>query len=212
MRTPTTRERGQSPSQQATYVLIHKEPLLHRTKYRTVGFTLIEILVCLALLGILLGLALPTHLDAVEQAKAVEAMTALAEVVRLERLHYGDTGTYTSDFQVLGFDLASSLKYTQLFVKVQKDPSGWSYMEFASPLDGRKPESGWAVMQYAGGKFQSSLPGSLNSGGSPCSIWLGWDSMEGGRIEGEERLRSGSSTPGGGSPCAGVRIANQGKK
>src|SRR5262245_96076 len=156
----------------------HQEASINRTEYSTAGFTLIEMMGCLAMVGILMGLALPTHLDAVERAKAVEATTALAEVVRLERLHYANTGTYTSDFQVMGFDLSSPLKYTQLFVQVQKDTNGWSYTAFAMPLDGRKPESGWAVMQYAGGKFQSSLPGSLSTGGSACSIWMGWDLME----------------------------------
>src|SRR5262249_18023203 len=89
--------------------------LFDRKTCSTGGFTLIEIMACLALLGIVVGLALPIHLDAVERAKAVEATTTLAEVVRLEHLYYADTGTYTSDFQVLGFDLSSPLQYTQLF-------------------------------------------------------------------------------------------------
>jgi Tfp pilus assembly protein PilE len=179
------------------------------------GFTLTDILVSLALLSILVCLAIPIHLDAVERAKAVEASEVLSEVVRLEQLHHIDKGTYTSDLHELGFQLTSALKYTELFIEVQKDAKGWSYMAFATPLYAPSPDAGgWAVAQQADGTFQASLPGTLNSGGmSACSVWRGWRSMEGGRIEGEESLSSWSSSSGSsGSPCTGKRVVFHGKK
>src|SRR5262245_45339010 len=184
----------------------------------TAGFTLVELIVCLAILTILIVVpgAIHLYLYAVEGAKAVEATTALTEVVRLERLHYADRGTYSSDFNELGFWLASSLKYTQIFVQVQKDTKGWSYIAFATPLGGTKSDGGgWAVAQSGSGKLQTNLPGTLKSGGtSACSIWSGWGSMEGGRIEGEESLSfsSSSSSGGGGSPCAGMKVISHGKR
>lgn len=185
-----------------------------RTEKGAAGFTLIDILICLALITILIGVAIPIHLDAVDRAKAVEATTTLTEVVRLENLRYMDQGTYTSDLQELGFQLTSSLKYTQLFIQVHKDAKGWSYMAFAMPLGGKTSDTGgWVVAQSAGGKSQASLPGgTIKSGGaSACSIWTGWGSMEGGRIEGEESISSSSST-GSGSPCTGNKVVNHGKK
>src|SRR5262249_31549935 len=128
-------------------------------------------------------------------------------------LRYVDNGTYTADLQDLGFQLTSSLKYTQLFIQVQKDAKGWSYMAFATPLHGKAPDGGWAVAQHADGKFQASLPGTLNAGGaSACSVWRGWQSMEGGRIEGEESLSTWSSSTSGGPPCARNRVVFHGKR
>jgi len=63
------------------------------------GFTLIELVVCLAILTILGIIALPMHRHSLEKAKAVEAKLALSEVDRLEQLHYANRGSYTSDLQ-----------------------------------------------------------------------------------------------------------------
>jgi Tfp pilus assembly protein PilE len=200
----------------ASYMQHLKQDLtISSTERGTAGFTLTDLLVSLALLSILVSAAIPIHLDAVERAKTVEASEVLSEVVRLEHLRYIDRGTYTSDLQELGFQLTSSLKYTELFIEVHKDAKGWSYMAFATPLHGKTPGAGgWAVAQNADGTFQASLPGTLNSGGaSACSVWRGWRSMEGGYIEGEESLSSWSSSSGAsGSPCTRNQVVFHGKK
>jgi prepilin-type N-terminal cleavage/methylation domain-containing protein len=183
------------------------------SSFSSAGFTVIELLVCLAILAVLATMALPIHLEAVEGAKAVEATSALTEVIRLERLRYADTGTYTADLKELGFQFVHSLKYTELFVEVHKDAKGWGYRAFAMPLGGGTPDQGYAVTSRGDGTIESSLPGALkNGGGSACSTWNGWGSMEGGRIEGEETLSASSSTGGSGSPCGVKRVVDHGKK
>jgi prepilin-type N-terminal cleavage/methylation domain-containing protein len=177
------------------------------------GFTLIELIVCLAVLAVLATLALPIHLEAVEGAKAVEATSALTEVVRLERLRFAETGTYTADLQELGFQLVHSLQYTELFVEVHKDVKGWSYRAFAMLKGGQHSDQGWGVTSRVDGTLESSFSGTLKSGGgSACSVWSGWGSMEGGRIDGEETLSASSSTGGSGSPCGGKKVVDHGKK
>ena len=177
------------------------------------GFTLIDLMVCLAIVAVLATLALPIHLEAVEGAKAVEATSALSEVVRLERLRFAETGTYTADLQELGFHLVHPLQYTELFVEVHKDARGWSYRAFAMLKGGHNSDQGWGVMSRVDGTLDTSLSGTLKSGGgSACSIWSGWGSMEGGRIEGEETLSASSSTGGSGSPCRGKKVVDHKKK
>jgi prepilin-type N-terminal cleavage/methylation domain-containing protein len=178
------------------------------------GFTLIELVVCLAILTILGIIALPMHRHSLEKAKAVEAKLALSEVDRLEQLHYANRGSYTSDLQELGFKLYSALEYTQLFVQVRQDAQGWSYVALAMPLDGLTADAEVsAVARNAGGRTTtpSSIPTTLKGGGSACSFWSGWASMDGGRIEGEESI-SPSSSSSGGSPCGQTRVVNHGKK
>ena len=175
------------------------------------GFTLIELVLCLAVLSILVALAVPLHLDSVEQARGVEAKVALAEVARLENLYFFNRGSYTADLQELGFNTYSSSNNLQVFIRVQQEPQGWSYLALALPFDGKTSGGGgWALARNAGGQPTTSLPTALKGGGSACSLWTGWGSMEGGRIEGEERISSSSSSTG--SPCGGIRVVNHGKK
>ena len=187
-----------------------------RLRKNTAGFTLIDLMVSLAILTILAIIAVPIHLDSVEKAKAVEAKAALSEVVRLEQLHHANKGSYTPSLQELGFNSYSPLKYTQVFVQVRQDAQGWSYMALAMPIDAQTADAElWAVARNAGGQAPapSSAPVALKGGGSACSFWSGWASMEGGRIEGEETISSWSSSTGsGGSPCGGQRVVNHGKK
>ena len=181
------------------------------------GFTLIDLMVGVAIIAILVTIAVPMHLKSVEKAKAVEGQAALSEIVRLEQLHYANKGSYTSNLQELGFNTYSPLKYTQVFVQARQDPQGWSYMALAMPLGEQSSDADiWAVARNAGGQAQASsgLPATLKGGGgSACSVWSGWRSMEGGHIEGEESISSWSSTTGsGGAPCGGKRVVSHGKQ
>ena len=177
------------------------------------GFTFIELILCLAVLSILAAMAVPLHLGSVEKARAVEGKAALAEVVRLEHLYFANKGSYTADLQELGFNTYGALRDTQIFIRVQQDSQGWSYLALALPSDGRTSDGGgWAVARNGGSQTPTSLPASLKGGSSACSIWTGWGSMEGGRIEGEESINTSSSSTGGGSPCGGKKVVNHGKK
>ncbi len=68
---------------------------------REKGFTLIELLVVLAILGLLLGLALPRYFHAIESSKE----TVLTENLRITReaidKFYGDTGRYPDSLDEL---------------------------------------------------------------------------------------------------------------
>ncbi|HKY73505.1 MAG TPA: hypothetical protein VJL88_16405 [Nitrospira sp.] len=194
------------------------KPTSHQLRLlkRTAGFTLLDLMVCLAIVTILVVIAVPMQLHSIEKAKSVEGQIALSEVVRLEQLYYANKGSYTPNLQELGFTSSSPLKYTQLFVQVRQDEKGWGYMALAMPLDGKSSGADvWVVARNAGGQTPapSNVSTSLKGNGSPCSFWSGWATMEGGRIEGEETISSWSSTQGsGGSPCGNKKVVNHGKK
>ncbi|HEU4685176.1 MAG TPA: prepilin-type N-terminal cleavage/methylation domain-containing protein [Nitrospira sp.] len=176
------------------------------------GFTLIEVLVCLAIVAILAAGAWYYHLDSLEKAKAVEATIALAEIVRLEQLYHAQNGSYSSDLPAIGFSLPVPLKYHELYVEVIQTAKGSSYIAMALALEGPKGDpGGLAVAQQSDGRVSSNLPGIAGlKAGPPCGIWTGWASMEGGRIEGEESLQSSSSS-GRGAPCGGMKVVSHGK-
>jgi type IV pilus assembly protein PilE len=59
------------------------------------GFTLIEAMIVVAILGIIVAFGYPSYHDQVMKARRTEGMAALLELAdRMER-HYSDAGTYT---------------------------------------------------------------------------------------------------------------------
>ena len=58
------------------------------------GMTLIELMIVVAILGIITAIGYPSYLDYVKKTRRAEGMGELLELVdRMER-HYSDTGTY----------------------------------------------------------------------------------------------------------------------
>jgi Tfp pilus assembly protein PilE len=138
----------------------------------------------------------------VEKAKSAEADITLAEVKRLENDFFARTGTFSSDLAQIGYQPAPPLKYHTVFVQVEKGPRGWGYMVLLMPIGDTK-SGGAYISQGPDGRIVSNVGGQgIMRGGSAsgCSVWNGWGTMEGGRIEGEESISSSSS---GSPPCGG---------
>jgi type IV pilus assembly protein PilE len=168
---------------------------------QTQGFTLTEVMVAVAIVSLLAAAAAILFPQYVEKAKAAEAEIALAEVKRLENDFFARTGTFSSDLNQIGYQPVPPLKYHTVFVQVEKGPQGWAYMVLLMP-NGETKSGGTYVSQGSDGRIVSNLSGQAMRSGSAsgCSVWSGWGTMEGGRIEGEESIASSSSgTP----PCGG---------
>lgn len=61
------------------------------------GFTLIELMITVAILGILLGIAVPNYMEYIRKGKRSEAKTALMESAQALERNYSVRGTYLND-------------------------------------------------------------------------------------------------------------------
>jgi len=70
---------------------------------RRVGFTLVELMIVVAIIGILAAIAIPSFIKFQARSKQSEAKTNLRALYTAERGFFSDNDTYTSSMAALGF-------------------------------------------------------------------------------------------------------------
>ena len=68
------------------------------------GFSLTELLIVLAIIGILIMIAVPIYQNVTTRAKTTEAKTQLAFLHTLQRVYRLEHDTYSDNFDALGFE------------------------------------------------------------------------------------------------------------
>lgn len=79
------------------------------------GFTLIEVLVVVLIIGILAAIALPQYQKAVYKSRAVEAVTMLNAITQAQEAYYLANGEYTDDISELDVEVPNELIGSYLF-------------------------------------------------------------------------------------------------
>jgi len=83
---------------------------LFRRNENQKGFTILELMIVGAILGILAGIAIPIYLTYLKRARQVEAPVALNEVKRLESMYFAFNGGYGT-LDEIGYHPTSPLRY-----------------------------------------------------------------------------------------------------
>ena len=74
------------------------------TKHTVKGMTLIELLLVLALVGILLSMAVPKLMPLIGRTKSLEAQMQLKHILSLEKNYFYINSKYTENLDDLGFE------------------------------------------------------------------------------------------------------------
>lgn len=99
------------------------------------GFTLIELVVTVAILGILAGVAIPAYSSQMEKGRLADARSALSQNGLYMERWYADNGTYkrgTSSWPTL--PVTSTDYYSIAIVGTASSADGSSYLIEARPL------------------------------------------------------------------------------
>ena len=135
--------------------------------FRKKGFTLLELIIVVIVIGVLATIAIPQYMKAVERAKVAKAKSNVALIMQAEKMHRAKNDTY------LVVDSTTSLNdalgdFVELKA-VDNDPD-WTYdARVANYTD--ETEGIWAVAQRSAGPYIGAVV-ALNSDG-------GWDTAEG---------------------------------
>lgn len=66
------------------------------------GFSLMELLIAMAIVGILAGIVYPSYTDGLTRSRRAEAMSEVVRVANLQEQYYADNRTYALDMTKLG--------------------------------------------------------------------------------------------------------------
>jgi prepilin-type N-terminal cleavage/methylation domain-containing protein len=117
------------------------------------GFTLIELMIVVAILGILVSIATVSYNHFVIKAKTVEGETVVHEVDRLEQVYHASKEVYTDSFADLGFTMTGMLKYYTPEVRMGSATDKISYQVRALPIVGSATDA-WLLTNFRDGSVQ----------------------------------------------------------
>ena len=75
------------------------------------GFTLIELMVVIVIMGILAAVAVPKLFGMIAKSKASEIGPAAGEYVKLQDAYVSETGTGIGDWKLIGYKMASTSNF-----------------------------------------------------------------------------------------------------
>jgi type IV pilus assembly protein PilA len=149
------------------------------------AFTLIEILLVVAIIGVLASVAIPNFIRYQLRARSAEAMTNVAAIALTQKTHFAEKGTYVdspaavpptmpgdqrapwianSAFSELGWEPEGEV-FFQYLISADAVGRGRFTVEAAGDLDGNTVPSFYGYVHPSGGSgIDGRLPGSTCSG------------------------------------------------
>jgi type IV pilus assembly protein PilA len=85
------------------------------TNLKQTGFSLVELMVVVAIIGILATVAVPQVNKFMAKARQAEAKTTLAGIFTAEKAFYTEYNTYHTDFRTIGFAPEGRVRYNAGF-------------------------------------------------------------------------------------------------
>jgi prepilin-type N-terminal cleavage/methylation domain-containing protein len=76
------------------------------------GFTLLELMITVIIVGVLAALAIPRFMNTSIKAKQAEAQGILKQIYTLENGYFQEHAVYTNDLNVLGVELLGNNRYS----------------------------------------------------------------------------------------------------
>lgn len=105
------------------------------------GFTLIELMIVMAILGILVSVATVSYNHFVTKAKSIEGEIVVHEIERLEHLYHASNHVYTDSLTDLGFAMTGTLKHYTPEVRKGLATDKISYQVRALPVTASATDS-----------------------------------------------------------------------
>ncbi|NOS78731.1 MAG: prepilin-type N-terminal cleavage/methylation domain-containing protein, partial [Nitrospira sp.] len=123
-----------------------KATLVSRT-----GFTLIELMIVVTIVGVLASVAMLSYRHFTKKAQSVEAEVALTEIHRLQQLHHAQSGSFAGDFGAIGFNPIPPLKFYSVGMRFLGGTDGIAYQAYAYAKGDSDGSTTLVLTQYQDG-------------------------------------------------------------
>lgn len=99
------------------------------------GFSLIELLITVAIIGILAGIAVPSYNSYMEKGRRTDAVVFLSEAAGEQFRYFSETNQYAADFKELGYgDGATTLTEEGYYTVSIDRPEPFVFTMTATPV------------------------------------------------------------------------------
>lgn len=98
------------------------------------GFTVIEVLVALVVVGVLTALALPSFLESIRKGRRAEAFASLASVQQAQERWRSNHSTYSADLSSSGLKVASTTPGGYYTISIDGTPTATDYAALATAV------------------------------------------------------------------------------
>jgi len=135
---------------------------------RQAGFTLVELLITIAILSIVAGIAVPAYSTYIIQANRSDAISFLSEVAGEQQRYFSENNQYATDMSELGYgDAATAISPESHYTISISRPDPTSYVLTATPVAGGRQQRDDECSAFT----LSSTGIRANTGGSDNNCW-----------------------------------------
>ena len=138
---------------------------------RSRGFTLIELMIVVAVIGILTVIALPSYMRYGYRARRVDGQQLLLTIANAEERYYSVNNQYTTNGTLIGFSTTTPASndgyYTATISPAPGSTSAQTYLATAAPQGSQlKDACGSLSIDNTGNKLPSTSNATYNTNGS----------------------------------------------
>ena len=132
------------------------------------GFTLIELMVVIVIMGILAAVAVPKLFGMIAKSKASEVGPAAGEYIKLQDAYISETGTGIGDWKLIGYKMSSNSNFEYYEnTTLNGETAGQSVLLSAGKNNAWKAKNLGALNDCVAGSFWAlDVVANTSSGGS----------------------------------------------